>query len=177
MARFVFFLLMLLSSPRALAASSATEQAVALLCDKRIALLGELPSHGEARAFAGKAAIVRALVDRCGYSALLFEAPIYEFVALEQIEVRLARIVYGPWQDLDLVTGHGSALGEHSGERVFYVAPWLSRLSGVTMTVARLARRVWAARKGLIEMPTLTAEQEELVALLLDPVILAPNAP
>jgi hypothetical protein len=45
------------------------------------------------------------------------------------------------------------------------------------MTVARLARRVWAARKGLIEMPKLTAGQEELVALLLDPVILAPNAP
>lgn len=51
------------------------------------------------------------------------------------------------------------------------MAPWLSRLSGVTMTVARLARRVWAARKGLIEMPKLTAEQEELVTLLLDPVV------
>lgn len=34
----------------------------------------------------------------------------------------------------------------HHGERVFYVAPWLSKLSGVTMTIARLCRRVWAAR-------------------------------
>ncbi len=35
-------------------------------------------------------------------------------------------------------------------ERVFYVAPWLSGLSGVTMTVARLSRRVWGARFGLL---------------------------
>lgn len=73
--------------------------------------------------------------------------------------------------------GAAAFLLRYSGERVFYVAPWLSRLSGVTMTVARLARRVWAARRGLIEMPSLTAEQEELVALLLDPVVCAPNAP
>lgn len=78
-----------------------------------------------------------------------------------------------------LSKGEGAAafLLRHSGERIFYVAPWLSRLSGVTMTVARLARRVWAARKGLIDMPKLTAEQEELVTLLLDPEVAAPNAP
>lgn len=73
--------------------------------------------------------------------------------------------------------GAAAFLLRHSGERVFYVAPWLSRLSGVTMTIARLSRRVWAARKGLIEMPTMTAEQEELVSMLLDPMVLAPNAP
>lgn len=63
----------------------------------------------------------------------------------------------------------------HSGERVFYVAPWLSHLSGVTMTIARLSRRVWAAGKGLRAMPKMTAEQEELVTLLLDPVVSAPK--
>lgn len=47
----------------------------------------------------------------------------------------------------------------------------------MTMTIARLSRRVWAAPKGLIEMPTMTAEEEELVSLLLDPVVCAPNAP
>ena len=78
-----------------------------------------------------------------------------------------------------LSKGEGAAafLLRHSGERVFYVAPWLSRLSSVTMTVARLARRVWAARKGFCKMPKMTAEQEELVTLLLDPVVCAPNAP
>jgi hypothetical protein len=65
----------------------------------------------------------------------------------------------------------------HSGERIFYVAPWLGQLSGVTMTIARLSRRVWAARKGLCAAPTMTVEQETLVARLLEPVVDAPNAP
>ena len=51
------------------------------------------------------------------------------------------------------------------------------RLSGMTMTIARLSRRVWAARKGLIDMPSMTSEQQELVSLLLDPVVCAPHAP
>ena len=80
--RLALILLALSVSPSAIAAS-ATDQAVDLLCNKRIALLGELPSHGEARAFTGKAAIARALVERCGYDAVLFEAPMYEFVGLE----------------------------------------------------------------------------------------------
>jgi erythromycin esterase-like protein len=80
--RLLLLFLGLLVAPGAFAAP-ATDQAVDLLCDKRIALLGELPSHGEARAHAGKAAIARALIQRCGYDAVLFEAPVYGFVALE----------------------------------------------------------------------------------------------
>jgi erythromycin esterase-like protein len=82
---FAFGLLVALVPARGSAAglSPALEQAVATVCDKRVALLGELPSHGEARGFAGKAAVAKALVERCGYDAVLFEAPMYEFVALE----------------------------------------------------------------------------------------------
>jgi hypothetical protein len=40
-----------------------------------------------------------------GHSALKLVGE--SFVAFEQIEVRFARVVYGPWQDLDLVAGHG----------------------------------------------------------------------
>jgi erythromycin esterase-like protein len=80
--RLLLIFLLAFAAPAALAAS-ATDQAVDLLCEKRIALLGELPSHGEARAFAGKAAVARALVERCGFDAVLFEAPVYGFVALE----------------------------------------------------------------------------------------------
>ena len=104
----------------------------------------------------------------------------YEKAALEQGKYearRLRNYVSKLGQYLSKSEGAAAFLLRHSGERVFYVAPWRSRLSGVTMTIARLARRVWAARKGLIEMPTLTAEQEELVALLLDPVVCASNAP
>jgi len=77
------FALLVLFVPSLCSASPALDQAVATLCDKRVALLGELPSHGEARAFAGKASVAKALVERCGFDAVLFEAPLYEFVALE----------------------------------------------------------------------------------------------
>ncbi|MFN8225066.1 MAG: hypothetical protein U0R50_17675 [Gaiellales bacterium] len=64
----------------------------------------------------------------------------------------------------------------HQGERIFYVAPWLTKLSGYTMTVARLCRRVWAARRGYCSMPTMTVEQEVVVTRLLAPVSV-PNGP
>jgi hypothetical protein len=47
----------------------------------------------------------------------------------------------------------------------------------VTMTIARLSRPVWAAREGFCPMPRMTAEQEQLVTLLLDAGTRAPNAP
>lgn len=50
------------------------------VCGKQVVLLGELPSHGEARAFEAKAKIVQRLIERCGFDALLFEAPIYDFI-------------------------------------------------------------------------------------------------
>jgi erythromycin esterase-like protein len=54
------------------------------VCGKQVVLLGELPSHGEARAFEAKAMIVQRLIDRCGFSGLLFEAPIYDFVGFRE---------------------------------------------------------------------------------------------
>lgn len=67
-------------SPAETIVNEVTEAA----CGKRIVLLGELPSHGEARAFEIKAAIVDRLVARCGFTAVLFEAPIYDFLGVEQ---------------------------------------------------------------------------------------------
>ena len=45
------------------------------VCGSQVVLLGELPSHGEARAFEAKAKIAQQLIDRCGFDALLFEGP------------------------------------------------------------------------------------------------------
>ena len=73
---------------------------------------------------------------------------------------------------------HGAEfLKLHHGERVFYVAPWLSNVSGLTMTISRLCRRVWAARKGFCSMPRMTEEQELLVLQLLGLDAVRPNAP
>ena len=62
---------------------TVVDRVVADVCDEQIVLLGELPSHGEARAFSLKAGVVRRLVDDCGFDALLVEAPVYEFVGFE----------------------------------------------------------------------------------------------
>ncbi|MEM8931853.1 MAG: erythromycin esterase family protein [Acidobacteriota bacterium] len=79
------------------------------VCDRPVVLLGELPTHGEGRAFEIKAEIVDHLIDRCGFDALLFEAGVYDFVGLRQaIEARRAtppqldRAIGGFWTTREL---------------------------------------------------------------------------
>ena len=55
-----------------------------IACKSDVVLLGELPSHGEAGAFGIKARIVQDLVQHCGFDAVLFEAPIYDFVGFQE---------------------------------------------------------------------------------------------
>lgn len=82
----VAWLLLVVAAP-ALAleavAPSVVDQATLALCNKRVAVLAELPSHGEGVAFSLKADVVRALVQRCGFKVLVFEAPIYDFLGLQ----------------------------------------------------------------------------------------------
>jgi erythromycin esterase-like protein len=54
------------------------------MCQKQIVLLGELPTHGEAQTFDAKARIADRLIAQCGFTAILFEAPVYDFIGLER---------------------------------------------------------------------------------------------
>src|SRR6187549_1798043 len=63
---------------------SIVDGVVTAVCQKQIVLLGELPTHGEAHGFDAKSKIVDQLVARCGFTAVLFEAPIYDFIGLER---------------------------------------------------------------------------------------------
>ena len=79
------------------------------VCDRQVVVLGELPSHGEGRAFAIKARIVEHLVSRCGFGAVLFEAPIYDFLGFEEAvaarsadQLRLDRAIGGFWWTREL---------------------------------------------------------------------------
>jgi erythromycin esterase-like protein len=47
-------------------------------------LLGELPTHGEAHTFDAKSKIADRLIAQCGFTAILFEAPIYDFIGFER---------------------------------------------------------------------------------------------
>ena len=61
----------------------------------------------------------------------------------------------------------GDWLRAKAGQRVFYVAPWLSRAAGASMRLARLARVVWAASRGYVPMPRIEDEDREAVAAFL----------
>jgi erythromycin esterase-like protein len=63
---------------------SIVDGVVSAVCQKQIVLLGELPTHGEAHAFDAKAAIADRLIAQCGFTAILFEAPLYDFIGLEK---------------------------------------------------------------------------------------------
>jgi hypothetical protein len=106
------------------------------------------------------AAYMQGLGHTSTYEWALLEQGKYEAGRLRHYIAKLARY-------LAKAEGAGEFLFQPSGERVFYVAPWLSALSGVTMTVARLSRRVWAARMGFCPMPKMTQEQEALVGRLI----------
>ncbi|HEX8453336.1 MAG TPA: erythromycin esterase family protein [Longimicrobium sp.] len=66
------------------AQSTPEARVVEAVCNKQIVVLGELPSHGEARGFQAKARIAQRLIERCGFDAVLFEAPIYDFIGFQQ---------------------------------------------------------------------------------------------
>jgi erythromycin esterase-like protein len=63
---------------------SIVDGVVDAMCQKQIVLLGELPTHGEAHAFDAKAKIADRLSAQCGFSAILFEAGIYDFIGFER---------------------------------------------------------------------------------------------
>ncbi len=78
-------------------AQERAEQAVVdgvvnAVCQRQIVLLGELPTHGEAHAFDLKSTIADRLITQCNFAAILFEAPIYDFIGLERaVEARAAK--------------------------------------------------------------------------------------
>lgn len=54
------------------------------VCDAQIVFLGEEPSHGGGQAVRVKSAVVRGLIQSCGFDHLAFESQIYDFVDLQE---------------------------------------------------------------------------------------------
>jgi erythromycin esterase-like protein len=63
---------------------SIVDGVVNAVCQKQIVLLGQPPTHGEAHTFDAKSKIADRLIAQCGFTAILFEAPIYDFIGLER---------------------------------------------------------------------------------------------
>ncbi len=80
-------------------------------CDKQVVVLGELPSHGEALGFQAKAEIAQHLISHCNFTALYFEAPVYDFLGFQQAipkktatEKQLDNAIGGFWTTKELYT-------------------------------------------------------------------------
>lgn len=65
-------------------AATPLDRAVRDVCNKRIVLLGEDSHHGGGGTLAAKAVLVTRLIDECGFSAVVFEASLAEFVDLNR---------------------------------------------------------------------------------------------
>ena len=68
------------SSQEAAALASATQT----LCGRKLVLLGENGFHGDGRASAFKADLVRKLVADCGFDAVIFESSTFDFTAMNR---------------------------------------------------------------------------------------------
>lgn len=74
------------------------------VCNKDVVMLGEDAHHGSGATLETKAMLVRRLVDECGFSAVFFESPIYDFMDLERAfadktatRVQVADAIGGLW--------------------------------------------------------------------------------
>lgn len=137
---------------------SIIDGVVTAVCQKQIVLLGELPSHGESLGFEAKAKIIDGLVAKCGFTAVFFEAGVYDFIGLE----RAARSGVATQDQLD------NAIGRFWWTRE--LAPWrrslFDGLSGQRLTAAGLDDQVSiTSRYAQATLPTLmaTAECSEIV--------------
>lgn len=84
----VLFFLLVCLRVRAQQVPSQDEAALSAaaneLCHARIAMLGEIATHGDGHTLAFKVDLVKRLIDRCGFDSVLFEANQEEFLHLEQ---------------------------------------------------------------------------------------------
>lgn len=60
--------------------AAAFDSLVADVCSKKIVLLGEDSHHGSGKTIETKSLLVERLIAECGFSAVFFESPVYEFM-------------------------------------------------------------------------------------------------
>lgn len=64
--------------------TTPVDAAVKDLCGRKVVLLGEDANHGSGKTLEVKSALVRRLIDDCGFDAVFFESQIYDFLDLDQ---------------------------------------------------------------------------------------------
>jgi erythromycin esterase-like protein len=96
---------------------SELDRVVKQVCQKQVVFLGEDAGHGGGKTLEVKVVLARRLLNECGFNAVLFESPVYDFLDLERsITLRTATQA----QLSDAIGGLWSTTAE--------VAPWVSSL-------------------------------------------------
>jgi erythromycin esterase-like protein len=96
-------------SHRAAGAATPFDGVVRDVCHKRVVLLGEDANHAGGGTLAAKTVLVSRLIDECGFSAVVFEASLAEFVDLNRA---FAAGKASPAHVADAIGGLWSVAGE-----------------------------------------------------------------
>ncbi|MCL1049936.1 erythromycin esterase family protein [Shewanella abyssi] len=74
------------------------------VCNKKVVLLGEDANHGSGKTIETKTLLIKRLIEECGFSAVFFESPVYDFLHFEHAvsintatEMQLAQSIGGLW--------------------------------------------------------------------------------
>ena len=89
---------------------SIADMVVHDMCGKRVALLGESPTHGFAKTLELKVEIARRLVNECGYNAFFIESGAYDFLNIQKsfeskkpvTESMIAAAIGGLWANKEV---------------------------------------------------------------------------
>ncbi|MBY0574935.1 MAG: erythromycin esterase family protein [Undibacterium sp.] len=134
------------------------QRLVADVCHKSVVLLGEDSGHGVGETLNIKSELVQILIDECGFSALMFESPIYDFMDLERAlsaqsatSEQLADAIGGLWsmtKESDLLVSY---LFEKARQSQLSLFGYDFQLGGATQLYAqtRLAEELTSYLHGL----------------------------
>ena len=116
------------------------------LCGKRIALIGESPTHGFGNTLQFKAQLVRRLVKECQFNAFVIESGIYDFIHIERD--------LNAGKDVSDATISAAIGGIWGNKEVQALVPFLrDELKAGTLTLAGLDDQIGAGTYASHEMP------------------------
>ena len=122
-----------------------TDSAVQASCGKRIALLGESPTHGFGNTLQFKAQLVRRLVKECHFNAFVIESGMYDFIHIER-ELKSGK-------DVTDATISAAIGGVWANQEVQALVPFLrGELKAGTLTLAGLDDQIGAGTYASHEM-------------------------
>ena len=146
------------------------DRVVTQVCEKQVVLLGEDAGHGGGKTLEVKVALATRLLNECGFNAVLFESPVYDFLDLERsikaraaTRAQLSDAIGGLWSTTTEMEPWISLLFERQVKGEVAVLGLDPQASGATQTFAR--RRLASQLAGELVEPRRSTCQAEIQRL------------